>query len=82
MITVRVDRCRLGPVSTDLPSLSGSVVAVEYQGATVRVSLTTEQGGEVAAVVPDSDYYAKPVNPGEAATLIWSERDVHVLAEA
>jgi hypothetical protein len=30
-------------------------------------------------VLPDNDYYAKPVEPGEAVTLTWSERDVHML---
>ena len=64
------------------PSVSGRVAAVEYQGAMVRVALATEGGEEAAALLPDGDFYARPVEPGDVATLMWSERDAHVLAEA
>jgi hypothetical protein len=47
----------------------------------VRVALTTSGGDEASALLPDGDYYARPVMPGDAATLVWSERDAHVLAE-
>ena len=64
------------------PSVSGRVAAVEYQGAMVRVALATDGGEEASALLPDGDFYARPVEPGDAATLVWSERDAHVLAEA
>ena len=54
--------------------------AVEYQGADGAVALATDAGEEASALVPDGDFYARPVEPGDAATLVWSERDVHVLA--
>jgi putative spermidine/putrescine transport system ATP-binding protein len=79
LIAVRADRCRLAGVG---PSVSGRVAAVEYQGAMVRVALATEGGEEAAALLPDGDFYARPVEPGDVATLMWSERDAHVLAEA
>jgi len=78
---VRADRCRLGIASDGVPHVAGHIAAVEYQGAMVRVALTTSGGVEASALLPDGDYYARPVMPGEAATLVWSERDAHVLAE-
>ena len=79
-IAVRADRCRLGLPTG--PHVSGRVATVEYQGPMVRVALATDRGEEASALVPDGDFYAHPVQPGDPATLVWSERDVHVLAEA
>ena len=80
-IAVRADRCRLG-VAGDGPFVSGRVTAVEYQGTMVRVAMATDPGDEASALVPDGDFYARPVEPGDPAILTWSERDVHMLAEA
>jgi putative spermidine/putrescine transport system ATP-binding protein len=80
-IAVRADRCRLG-VAGDGPFVSGRVTAVEYQGTMVRVAMATDPGDEASALVPDGDFYACPVEPGDPAILTWSERDVHMLAEA
>jgi putative spermidine/putrescine transport system ATP-binding protein len=82
LIAVRADRCRLGGAPNTGPSVSGRVAAVEYQGAMVRVALAIDSGEEASALLPDSDFYARPVEPGEAATLMWSERDAHVLTGA
>ncbi len=82
LIAVRADRCRLDVMPGAGPSVSGRVAAVEYQGAMVRVALATDGGEEASALLPDGDFYASPVEPGDAATLVWSERDAHVLAEA
>ncbi len=80
-IAVRADRCRLGTAGSG-PHLSGHVVAVEYQGPLVRVALKAESGLEAAALLPDSVFYDGPVEPGGAATIVWSERDAHALADA
>jgi putative spermidine/putrescine transport system ATP-binding protein len=80
-IAVRADRCRLGLVG-DGPHVSGTVTAVEYQGAMVRVALATDPGDEASALVPDSLFYERPVEPGDKTTLVWSERDAHALSEA
>ena len=82
LIAVRADRCRLAATPSGGPSVSGRVAAVEYQGAMVRVALATDGGEEASALLPDRDFYARPVEPGDAATLMWSEREAHVLAEA
>ncbi|HVC59611.1 MAG TPA: ABC transporter ATP-binding protein [Acetobacteraceae bacterium] len=80
-IAVRADRCRLGTPNGG-PHVSGRVAAVEYQGGTVRIALATEAGDEASALVPDATFYRAPVEPGDPATFVWSENDVHVLASA
>ncbi len=80
MIAVRADRCRLG-VPGDGPFVSGRITAVEYQGAMVRVAMATDPGPEAAALVPDHEFYAEPVAPGDVATLVWADRDAHRMSE-
>ena len=79
MIAVRVDHCRLDAAS-DGPRVSGRVAVVEYQGPAVRVAVTTDDGLEAAALLPDHVYQGRPVAPGDAATLSWPEAAAHSLA--
>jgi putative spermidine/putrescine transport system ATP-binding protein len=81
MVAVRADRCRIGEPGNG-PYLSGRVAAVEYQGPVVRVALETQSGEQAAALLPDSMFFAGPVRPGDAATLVWSEIDAHRLDAA
>ena len=74
-IAVRADRCRLAP-----EGLAAKVLAVEYQGAAVRVALKTETGEEASVVMPDHAFYAAPVEPGAETNLIWSTEDERPLA--
>ena len=80
-VAVRADRCRLGPAG-DGPHRAARVAAVEYQGSSVRVALSLEDGEDASVLLPDEAFYAEPVAPGDAAVLTWRERDAHVLAEA
>jgi putative spermidine/putrescine transport system ATP-binding protein len=77
-IAVRADRCRLG-VAGDGPHVSGKVAAVEYQGTSVRIALSVGDGEDASVLVPDDVFYNGPVRPGDAATLVWAERDAHSL---
>jgi putative spermidine/putrescine transport system ATP-binding protein len=81
VIAVRADRCRIGEPGHG-PHLSGRVAAVEYQGPVVRVALETAAGEQAAALLPDSEYFAGPIQPGDAATLVWSEVDAYRLETA
>jgi putative spermidine/putrescine transport system ATP-binding protein len=84
-IAIRADRCQLGSACHGpAPGcyVNGRIAAVEYQGTTVRVALTTDAGDEAAALIPDATFYRAPVAPGDAATLVWSDRDSHRLTEA
>jgi putative spermidine/putrescine transport system ATP-binding protein len=80
-IAIRADRCRLGYAGDD-PHVSGRVTVVEYQGTMVRVAVITGPGDEVSALVPDDLFHQQPVEPGDPATLVWSEQDVHHMAAA
>jgi putative spermidine/putrescine transport system ATP-binding protein len=80
-VAVRADRCRIGSPGNG-PHLSGRVAAVEYQGPVVRVALETQSGDQAAALLPDHLFFAGPVQPGDPATLVWSEADAHRLEAA
>ena len=79
-IAVRADRCRLGVAAGGAacvrPRRGGRISGRHGAGRAGdkrrRRGLRTGAGRE---------FYARPVEPGEAATLVWSERDAHVLAE-
>ena len=76
-VAVRADRCRLGPTGTGLPA---QVAAVEYQGGTVRIALTTEAGEDASVLMPDSVYDADPVQAGTQTHLVWAAEDERRLA--
>jgi len=79
LIAVRADHCRL-----ELPQsgkgLHGTVSNVEYQGPMVRIAFAAREGIEAAVLVPDNEFHADPVAPGEERSMIWSETAAHVLA--
>jgi putative spermidine/putrescine transport system ATP-binding protein len=79
-VAVRADRCRLGTPNGG-PHATGRVAAVEYQGTSVRVAVDLGQGEDAAVVVPDAAFFAGPVQPGDAATLVWAEQDAHALEQ-
>jgi hypothetical protein len=37
----------------------------------------TVSGEHAAALFPDDTFFSGPVQPGDAATLVWSEADAH-----
>jgi putative spermidine/putrescine transport system ATP-binding protein len=80
-IAVRADRCWLGSESEG-PHVQGRIIAVEYQGSSVRVGVMTDAGDEVSALIPDQQFYQQPAEPGQPATLVWSPGDTHALVEA
>jgi putative spermidine/putrescine transport system ATP-binding protein len=79
LVAVRADRCRIGQAGNGA-YFSGRVVAVEYQGPVVRVALEAQTGEQAAALLPDNLFFAAPVQPGDPATLVWSEADAHPVA--
>ena len=76
-VAVRADRCRLEPSGAGLPA---QVAAVEYQGGTVRVALTTSTGEDASVLMPDSVYDADPVQAGAHTHLVWAPEDERRLA--
>ena len=66
-------RCPSGEI--DILARRGRVLAI------IEVKSRNELDAAASALLPDGDFYARPVEPGDAVTLVWSERDVHVLAD-
>ncbi len=77
LVAIRADRCHLGPAG-DNPSVTGRIAAIEYQGPSVRLSVSTGTG-EAAIIVPDAAWFAAPAQLDDPATLTWSAADAHVL---
>jgi putative spermidine/putrescine transport system ATP-binding protein len=69
-IAVRADHCRVGHAGNE-QSLTAQVTSIEYQGALVRVAVTTPGGDEAAALLADSEFYAAPLSTGDMTTLSW-----------
>jgi putative spermidine/putrescine transport system ATP-binding protein len=84
-IAVRRDRIKLrrsapGGASPAVNEISGVVEATEYQGSYVKV--TIDIGDDVfVANVSDADYFAEPVDRGDAVTASWLAADVHLLSK-
>ncbi|WP_421906684.1 ABC transporter ATP-binding protein [Mameliella sp.] len=73
-VTVRADAVQLAE-----EGMAATVMAIEYQGASVAVSTTTEGGDEVLALLPEDQFFAAPRNPGDAVRLSWDETRLHRL---
>ncbi len=83
-IAVRRDRIKLrrgtGGDAPGINQISGTVEATEYQGSFVKV--TVDIGGDVfVANISDADYFAEPVDRGDAVTAHWATADVHLLSK-
>jgi TOBE domain len=82
-ISVRRDRIHLAKRAGDsgadsVNAVNSTVRAVEYQGTWVKVTL--EGGGEDFVVyLPEGDFFADPVNAGDAVRAHWIAGDVHLL---
>jgi putative spermidine/putrescine transport system ATP-binding protein len=74
---VRADRMRLqdGP-----GSLAVTVRDVEYQGIYVLVSLRTEDGVDLTAIVPERSYLDNPISIDQQTRISWEQADLHELA--
>jgi putative spermidine/putrescine transport system ATP-binding protein len=79
-IAVRCDRTRVRR-GAEPGALAAIVTGAEFQGSTVTLSLRTHRDDDLAAVLPDGDFYADPFEAGEAVSVAWGPADQHALAE-
>jgi putative spermidine/putrescine transport system ATP-binding protein len=83
-IAVRRDRIRLRKGAKPKPRAAnektGVVEATEYQGTYVKVTVDIGAGPFVANL-PDSDYFADPVERGDVVIASWNPGDVNILAK-
>jgi putative spermidine/putrescine transport system ATP-binding protein len=78
--SVRTDRTKLLPRPNGSEGRAVTVRDVEYQGVAVLVSLMTEDGLELTAVVPERAFYAHPFAVGDNAAVEWDRTDIHEFA--
>ena len=79
---VRCDRlavARGSEVPADGLGLAATVLAVEYQGSSVVLSLQEERHADLAAVMDDAIFFADPLQPGDRVTVRWRPGDAHRL---
>jgi putative spermidine/putrescine transport system ATP-binding protein len=80
-ISVRRDRIHLTKQASagSVNAVSGRVRAIEYQGTWVKVTLEVANGEDFVVNVPDSEFFADPINSGDAVLAYWRASDVHPL---
>lgn len=76
-VAVRTDA--VSTTTVESGRVEAQVVAVEYQGT--HVSILTKIAGdqEVTALIPDTDFFEKPHNPGDQIGLVWAPNNQHQL---
>ena len=82
-VAVRCDRLRLDAVGAGAGGdYAMQVTAIEYQGAQVQVHLSADPSAEPIwmAALPDADFHAAPLEPGQRVALHWRPEDAHALA--
>ncbi|WP_225767185.1 ABC transporter ATP-binding protein [Inquilinus sp. Marseille-Q2685] len=84
LATLRADRLRLSRLSGGpAPGQVEAVVqGVEYQGATVHVAFACDLAPDMLAWLPEADFFADPVTPGDRVAVAWADRDIHPLDAA
>jgi putative spermidine/putrescine transport system ATP-binding protein len=61
--------------------LAGEVLAIEYQGNFVKITLRVEGTDGFTAFVGDETFFSEPLAPGDRARASWSARDMRLLAD-
>jgi putative spermidine/putrescine transport system ATP-binding protein len=83
-ISVRRDRIHLAKPTGDggadsVNAVTGKVVAVEYQGGWVKVTLGGNGGDDFVVNLADGEFLADPVSAGDTVRAHWTASDVHLL---
>ena len=82
-VAVRSDRLKLqrGLAAIGNQTRQASVRAVEYQGTYVQVSVTPQDLADAqwTVTVPDGDFDAQPLSPGETVFVTWAPNEAHAL---
>ena len=76
-VAVRTDA--VSTTTVESGRVEARVLSVEYQGT--HVSILTKIAGdqEVTALIPDTDFFEKPHNPGDQIGLVWAPNNQHQL---
>ncbi len=83
-LSIRRDHTELeksDAVPTQPNHVVGKVIAIEYQGTYVKVTLDAPDNREFVSHVPDDKYLAQRVDVGDQVVVSWRAADVHILAD-
>jgi putative spermidine/putrescine transport system ATP-binding protein len=81
-VSIRRDRVTLQngvAAGAGANQVSGSVYAIEYQGAFVKVAMRIAGDEEFVAYLRDDQFLRSPVEIGDTATASWQHDDLHLL---
>ena len=82
-VAVRADRLRLqrGSIAQGIEHRQALVRTVEYQGTCVQVGVAPQDDAETrwTVTVPDGDFDAQPLKPGDAVVVSWAPHEAHAL---
>ncbi|MFB2550706.1 ABC transporter ATP-binding protein [Ensifer soli] len=78
-IGVRTDRVRLDAPDERSLGFHGVVSNVEYRGSSVKITVAGAGSDDFTAILSDGDYFAKPVQTGDAIALSWALEDAVLL---
>ena len=81
-VSIRRDRVALqngAAAVAGANQVSGTVYAIEYQGAYVKVTMRIAGDEEFVAYLRDDQFLSAPVRIGDAATASWQRDDLHLL---
>jgi putative spermidine/putrescine transport system ATP-binding protein len=81
-VSIRRDRVALQngtAAGGGVNQVSGTVYAIEYQGAFVKVTMRIAGDEEFVAYLRDDQFLRNPVEIGDAATASWQRDDLHLL---
>jgi len=72
---IRADRIAL--TGSDKGRLEGRVTGIEYQGASVALTLLAAGDREITALLPEEQYFVQPIQPGDSVGLSWDDANLH-----
>ena len=78
-IAVRTDHVRIGESPVKGLGFTGIVSNIEYRGASVKIACDGAGISDFTAILPDTAFFAAPVNVGDAVPLHWDAEDAIVL---
>ncbi|MEP3277463.1 MAG: ABC transporter ATP-binding protein [Stappiaceae bacterium] len=79
-IAVRADKIAVGTAQADeAAAVQATVRAIEYLGTSYAIALEDPSGAEFSVSMADDTFFEKPVELGEAVSLLWKPADAHRL---
>ncbi|PWR03600.1 Fe3+/spermidine/putrescine ABC transporter ATP-binding protein [Meridianimarinicoccus roseus] len=76
-VAIRSDR--IGLTEPAQGRLDGRIVTIEYQGTAVTLNLRATGDQDIAALIPEEEFFANPLTEGATVGLTWDDAAMHPL---